>query len=137
MSNFARRFTLEEANAALPRLKRVFRVIHALLSGSPLPGEQALLATYPYLPSETVDGIAKLESKMRQKGAMALLAEEVQSRGIIIQDVWRGLIDFPYVRADGEEVLLCYELADGDRIVAFHPLETGFSGRRPIEELEA
>ena len=55
-------------------------------------------------------------------------------QGIVIQDVERGLIDFPAWRA-GQEVLLCYELRDGDRIGFWHPLEGGYSGRQPIDEL--
>jgi hypothetical protein len=45
-----------------------------------------------------------------------------------------GLIDFPAQRRNGEVVLLCYR-DDEDTIRFWHPLETGFAGRRPIEEL--
>lgn len=55
--------------------------------------------------------------------------------GIVVQDIKRGLIDFPAWRAD-EEVLLCYELSDGEQIVAWHPLHAGYAGRQPIDEFD-
>jgi hypothetical protein len=61
------------------------------------------------------------------------LLRELMDRGVVIQDVERGLIDFPALR-DGEEVLLCYELCDGERIGFWHGLHDGFAGRRPIQD---
>jgi hypothetical protein len=61
------------------------------------------------------------------------LLQAFVDRGIVIQDIERGLIDFPAWRA-GEEVLLCYELGDGPRIGFWHDLEAGYPGRQPIED---
>src|SRR5204863_149486 len=59
------------------------------------------------------------------------LLEDLANRGIVIQDWRRGLIDFPHIR-DGEEVLLCYELADGGEIQFFHELDAGYAGRQAL-----
>lgn len=62
------------------------------------------------------------------------LVETLVDEGIVIQDIRRGLIDFPGWRG-GEEILLCYELKDGPRITHWHSLTEGFAGRRPIDDL--
>jgi hypothetical protein len=50
--------------------------------------------------------------------------------GIEIKDIQRGLVDFPMWR-DGEEVFLCWELAEDD-IAFWHRIEDGYPGRQPL-----
>lgn len=59
---------------------------------------------------------------------------ELNERGIEIKDLNKGLIDFPALRANGEEVYLCYMLGE-ETILAWHSLEGGFPARQPITEL--
>jgi hypothetical protein len=61
------------------------------------------------------------------------ILERIQTMGFQVKDVEAGLIDFPCMR-NGEEVLLCYRLGEPD-ILFWHDLESGFAGRRPVEEL--
>lgn len=68
----------------------------------------------------------------RHEAAYRLL-NALQTQGIIIQDVERGLIDFPTIR-DGREVFLCYELNDGSSIGYFHDIAAGYAGRQKITE---
>jgi hypothetical protein len=73
---------------------------------------------------------------LSQQEMLALAQELLKAlvaRGIVIQDVERGLIDFPGWR-QGQEILLCYELRDGDAIGFWHGLHTGFAGRRSLDE---
>jgi hypothetical protein len=65
---------------------------------------------------------------------LVLKVRELNERGIEIKDLDKGLIDFPHLRANGEEVYLCYMLGE-KTILAWHSLEGGFPGRRPISEL--
>lgn len=51
----------------------------------------------------------------------------------MIQDVSRGLIDFPAI-IGGDEVFLCYELTDGDSITTYHHLDAGYAGRQPLPD---
>jgi len=55
---------------------------------------------------------------------------EFQSRGIIIKDPERGLIDFPSI-VGGKEVFLCWENGESD-VEFWHDLETGYGGREPL-----
>ncbi len=62
------------------------------------------------------------------------LAQSVQRKGIVVKDPSRGLIDFPTIRDNGEEVYLCYMLGE-TTIDWWHTIEDGFAGRRSIDEL--
>lgn len=65
---------------------------------------------------------------------LVALAQELDSRGILIKDLDQGLIDFPHVKESGEEVYLCWKLGEKD-INFWHQIPDGFAGRRGIEEL--
>jgi len=54
--------------------------------------------------------------------------------GIQVKGLDEGLIDFPHLRRDGEEVYLCFKLGEGD-ILYWHSIDDGFAGRRSIDEL--
>jgi hypothetical protein len=54
--------------------------------------------------------------------------------GVVVKGIDQGLIDFPTLRANGEEVYLCHQAGE-DRIRWWHPIDLGFAGRRPIAEL--
>ena len=136
---FDKHFTLAEANALLPSVKEVFLHIHALAdpashkssseshtipatNGNGHNGtgakDKALVQYVTMHPTQRLENIKKLLSGL-------------QEAGIVIQDVSRGLIDFPSIR-EGREVFLCYQLADGDTISHFHEIDAGFAGREPL-----
>jgi hypothetical protein len=58
----------------------------------------------------------------------------IHSKGVLIKDIDQGLMDFPHIRANGEEVYLCWKLGE-ERIGFWHRIEDGFAGRRGIAEL--
>jgi hypothetical protein len=122
-----RHYSLEEANAALPR---VVELIGTLRSASERLGDketrEALGEAAPGNgggePGRTVS-----EAFLELREAMA----ELRKGEIVLRDLGRGLIDFPSMR-EGEEVYLCWE--EGEPEIAFwHEPEAGFAGRRPIE----
>ncbi len=57
---------------------------------------------------------------------------ELAELGVEFKDFGIGLIDFPSLRGD-EIVYLCWKL-DEEKIGYWHPLDTGFTGRQPIEK---
>jgi hypothetical protein len=61
------------------------------------------------------------------------LLREIADLGIEVKDPMRGLIDFR-TRMRGREVYLCWQLGEGDHIAFWHDLETGFAGRKIIED---
>jgi hypothetical protein len=58
---------------------------------------------------------------------------EIARFGVEVKDVDQGLIDFR-TKQRGREVYLCWKLGEGDRISYWHDLETGFGGRKLIED---
>jgi len=124
-------FTLEEANAVLPRLSILMeRLQRAALS---LHAELRSLAAE----SETDLAALSTEELLRQRPAARNLAEElesvvdeIQAAGVVLKDIQLGLIDFPAER-EGEVVYLCWQF--GEPEVAFwHRMEDGFAGRQPL-----
>lgn len=57
-----------------------------------------------------------------------------EDQGILLKGIDDGLVDFPAVGRDGEEIYLCYKSGEG-HIRYWHTLTGGFSGRRPLDEL--
>lgn len=62
------------------------------------------------------------------------LLKGLESKGIIVKSLDEGLIDFPHVRSNGEEVYLCWKLGEAE-LRFWHSIPDGFSGRRPMDEL--
>jgi len=132
MSHFDRHFTLGEANALLPRIREIFQMIHSRLKEAQAGASPISLSPHPLTPGRTngkqTPGRLSHEQIVREIGDWIA---EIADNGIVIQDVSRGLIDFPAF-VEGEEVFLCYELNDGDTIRYWHSLDRGYAGRRPI-----
>src|SRR5438105_4258637 len=127
-----RLFTLEEANALLPRVREIILRIqdskkatdearvefenldasHARGNGYDMKREQ--LAT-------------RITDKMR---AIRHDLEALHEIGCQLKDADMGLIDFPSMR-DGQVVNLCWKLGE-DKIGYWHTLDTGFGNRQPL-----
>jgi hypothetical protein len=76
---------------------------------------------------EYADVSRRLEEGTRE---MVACAGEIQALGAIVKDLELGLVDFPSLR-EGEEVLLCWRVGE-DELGFWHPVDEGFSGRRPL-----
>jgi hypothetical protein len=123
-------FTVEEANALLPSVRRVVaRIVraHAELAARGAAARQA--AEGAALGGGFMPGGARYVAALRQLGESAT---ELEALGVQLKDFARGLIDFPCMR-DGRIVLLCWEHGEGDRIEWWHEVETGYAGRQPLE----
>lgn len=156
---FEKHFTLEQANALIPHVRKLFAEVRALLktpaqgAAGPLPaafsgmggnghgphcsngnGNGAGTQAAGAAPAESTADYSRWSEEKRHEAAYRLL-NALLSQGIIIQDVQRGLIDFPTLR-DGREVFLCYELADGPSIHFFHEIEAGYAGRQSLTETD-
>ena len=149
MAQFERYFTLSEANALIPWVRSIFGKIGRMVdemtaerqAGRPMAAGRANGNALRRKANPITGGgevnvdppWTHLASADKVELVNGLLAS-IQKKGIVIQDVRRGLIDFPAWRGE-QEVLLCYELSDGDQIGFWHDLEAGYAGRRPIDEL--
>lgn len=128
MPQFDIHYTVEEANAMLPELRNLLGEIRAARNQLAADWEGAV----PVLRLASTNGGGKpatlvVVDLLRLNKLMRSLA----SRGVLIKDIDRGLVDFPHWR-DGQEVVLCWELSE-ERVAFWHDLESGFAGRQPIE----
>jgi len=122
-------FTLSEANAMLPTVRRITAAISrahneiaALQESARVAADKAILGGG--FMAEGPQYVTDLISLAEQAGKLEAL-------GVQLKDYGRGLVDFPSMR-EGRVVLLCWQLGEGDRIEWWHDLETGFAGRQPI-----
>jgi hypothetical protein len=57
--------------------------------------------------------------------------ERLAELGVTVKDLDLGLLDFPSQRA-GRDVLLCWHVGE-DTVSAWHGLDEGYAGRKPID----
>lgn len=73
---------------------------------------------------------------LTQLAAEMLRAQEaiaaIGMHGVEIKDPGIGLLDFPALR-DSEVVYLCWRYGE-PRVAFWHPIETGFAGRQPLDD---
>ena len=60
--------------------------------------------------------------------------EKLEKIGCMIKDLEQGLVDF-YCKFKGRDVFLCWKLGE-DKIKAWHEIHSGFTGRKPIIDIE-
>jgi hypothetical protein len=128
MPQYEKHFTLDEARQWVPKLKSKFEKIQVLYSEIEKLREdfervQKLIQMNGHAPKET--GFEERATELQE------MVKEITEAGIEIKDISRGLVDFPHMR-DGEEVFLCWELAD-DGLNYWHYIEDGYAGRTPLE----
>jgi hypothetical protein len=120
-------FTVEEANALLPELRRLLLVIdrarQQLARFAPEARRASARATEGGGATCGIAYAAALSSFLES-------VQEVVALGIEIKDFERGLCDFPHLR-DGKVVLLCWQRGE-DRVEWWHEVEAGFAGRQPL-----
>jgi hypothetical protein len=128
MYQYEKHFTLAEARTHLPRLKYEMAEIMDLKSNLDTAGFN--IYTRKYRPGFNPDTLNEFPDDFLQ---MLELIQTLTDDGIIVKGVEEGLVDFPALQKDGEEVLLCWK--DGEEDIEFwHSLSAGYRGRRPIEE---
>ncbi|MBV9848503.1 MAG: DUF2203 domain-containing protein [Armatimonadetes bacterium] len=131
MSEFEKHFTVAEARALLPDLRRRLLRIHALLAEERRRQEREGGAQVIIMRGNGKGPI--LSGEGARKNEAQRLIEEIAAQGIQIKDLERGLVDFPHFR-DGDpshEVFLCWHLGE-DTIEYWHEIDAGYAGRRPL-----
>ena len=128
MYQFKKHFTLDEARTHLPRLK--FEITEVIELKSKLDAIGFNIYTRKYRPGFNPDTLNEFPEDFLQ---MLDILQSLNDDGIIIKGVEEGLVDFPALRKNGEEVFLCWKEGEED-ITYWHSLTAGYRGRRPIRE---
>ena len=126
---YLKHFTVTEAKNELPEVKLIVEDIVRLKSELDRKGYDVF--RHQYFGGLGPNGQKVFPMEMEE---LVLKVRELNERGIEIKDLDKGLIDFPALRENGEEVYLCYMLGE-ETIIAWHPIEGGFASRQTISDL--
>ena len=131
MAHYKIHFTLDEARAALPDLRRRLIRINDLIAEvrkKEEEGARALTILRGNGKGPIISNGAGPQKEEAQK-----MIEQIAGEGIQIKDLQRGLVDFPhFLDGDsGHEVFLCWLLGE-DTIEFWHEIEEGFAGRTQL-----
>jgi hypothetical protein len=116
-------WTVEAANAALPRVRQLLERIKELVGQARQAREGA---------AERVEGNGHAPAG-GAGGELRAAVDELTDQGIVLRDLDAGLIDFPARLADGRQYLLCWVLGEPE-VAYWHWPESGFAGRRPLSD---
>jgi hypothetical protein len=124
----SRHYSLEEASALLPELAALIEHMRSARDRLGDAEARAALAAAGGSNGGGQPGRTVSEGFLELRDAMIWLRD----REIVLRDLDRGLVDFPTLR-EGAEVYLCGQEGE-DEIAFWHEPETGFAGRRPLDD---
>src|SRR5438094_8484250 len=127
---FDKHYTLDEARALLPQIRRWLK--RMLQLRAELEKHDERLQTLRE-PGRDLGGGA-VNSWVRTMADIKEVLLEFHRREIQLKDLDRGLLDFPAI-IGGKEVFLCWE-QDEEDIEFWHDLEAGYAGRERIEGMD-
>ena len=121
-----RRFSLEQANRALPLVKRIVADIVRMHAQATTHRETIESTTGPL-------AIAAQHELDLAIDRLEELVDELNTIGVELKDYETGLVDF-VGRHEGRDVYLCWKLGE-EKITHWHELDAGFAGRKPVSQL--
>jgi len=135
VSQDVRTYDLDEANRALPAVRRLVERIVEISAALPDLEDRARIARYQASRPDSVPGPdddldaseAALEAAERD---LARAAMSIQQMGVVLKDARSGLVDFLSLR-DGELIELCWKLGE-ERVDHWHRIGEGYPGRKPV-----
>ena len=130
-----KKFTIEEAESLIPWLEDKFDEIAPVREKLVEDQERLLISLRQSRgngeSSRDVDLNAKYQEIDRLRYQIQKLLKNFSDRGVIVRDIQRGLVDFPFIK-DGRLVNLCWVIGE-KKIEYWHETNVGFSGRKYLE----
>lgn len=127
-------FTLEEAEATLPLVRRIAGDLSAEFDAwRTAVGEYEILAGASTSEAGETDDLREAQQRVtaHARRVSAFLAE-MDALGCVFKGFEDGLVDF-YTLRDDRLVFLCWRLGE-PRITHWHEVDDGFAGRRPVDD---
>lgn len=122
-------FSLEEANRLLESIKDSVKELVELKRE--LDRKRYNILKHQFFGGIGPNGTGEFPPELEH---LVEIMKHISSMGILIKGIENGLLDFPHLRANGEEVYLCWKLGE-DQINYWHTIPEGFAGRKSIDEL--
>jgi hypothetical protein len=126
-------FSLEEAERTLPLVRQIVQDLTL-----EYPAWRAAVARFELLTGgaradwgETRELVTAREEVARHADRINRYLQEFDGIGCVFKGFEAGLVDFYSLRED-RPVFLCWRLGE-DRIRYWHEIDSGFSGRQPID----
>lgn len=124
-----KRFTIEEAEALIPELEKIFEAVAELAAQAQARADQAqrLEDRQPGAAAEIQLAKSQVQFLTRQ---MEQKLHAIVELGAVPKGLDPALVDFP-ARVGGEDVFLCWKFGE-KAITAYHGADDGFAGRKPL-----
>ncbi len=125
--SFSKLFTVEEANALLPKLRELLDdlTLHRDALREKAPHLE------PILRAAGANGGGRVGSEYGVEAYNLYLAMgRIHELGVLLKDLDMGLLDFPHER-EGRIVFLCWHPPE-ERVGYWHEIEAGYAGRQPL-----
>lgn len=125
-----RYFTIEQARARLPEVRRVFALCKDIRGKA-----KGHVETLRRLEGDPRGNAAQAAIEHGQveflAGCLEHALKGLEEFGVLLKGIDPGLVDFPHHMADGSEVYLCWREGEDD-ITHYHSISEGFAGRKPL-----
>jgi hypothetical protein len=122
-----RRFTLAQANSALPLVRRIV--------GDIVKTHGMILRLQAEMDRAGGKEQATAQSRLDQSvGRLEDYVEELTEVGCELKDYQVGLIDF-VGRHESRDVYLCWKLGE-EQVGYWHEMNAGYTGRQPVSSLK-
>lgn len=133
----ARIFSQQEADALVPTLQLSFAaiselrlsaegILQDLSGGDPLEVAKILRGEVPPRPGEE----ALVDELQELIGEIGGAVEELTEKGLVIEELDPGVVDFPSVHGE-KVVMLCWQFGEPS-VEYFHEVEGAFEEREPL-----
>lgn len=138
-TRFEKLFSAEEANELIPRLELLVRELQIHAASLRNRVYELALVDERLLAMNIEDAVVRHPELRPLASRMAEIAGEIDEMGCFLKDIDQGLVDFPFL-ADGPGTdpedpegvaFLCWQFGE-QSVIAWHPIDDGFSGRRPL-----
>ncbi len=128
-------FTVEEANKALPLVKRIVSdIVHQYRVVEDLQQRLSMISRDRRRPSNDLysEELAQSQAEFEaEESKLSTYVDELRRLGVELKGP-DGLCDFCSIM-DGREVFLCWRLGEPE-VMHWHELDAGFAGRQPLTE---
>ena len=126
-----RLFTVDEANALIPKLEIIMGRLQRQGLNFRQEVEELVHQTKGAEDELSTAQIIELRPHLQPLvEEIEVLLEQLDSLGVEMKGLDLGLIDFP-AEIEGEVVLLCWQFGEKE-VGYYHTLEAGFAGRKPL-----